>query len=237
MNIGNYIECGFELHASAIDKAAALGARDWILQHRNRSDIPSTQEAFSHGLPGPIKLRRLWQADPAFWTDFMLTSGVLDIAGSHLGIGYLLIRSASFIKYPQSLSEVGWHRDLDLWGHGVDAGLTIWIPLTPVPIDSGCLAFLSGSHRRAPGPLRFDLKHPYHRVMDPTGLGDAVRVPAEVGDCVLMNAATVHSSGPNHSLDERIALVLAFANCSVDHLTESAVVFGPSGAQELGLLR
>jgi len=221
----DYTEKGFARLEGVIDRKAAAAARSWVEQNRGRSELASTRDLHDRSLPGPIKIRRLWSADPKFWCGFLEDSGVLGIVHARIGDPILLIRSAAFMKYPNSGSAVGWHCDEDLWSHPSRSGLTAWIPLTPVPEDSGCLQFIPGSHRAPARPLYWDRSHPYHKVMDVSGLGDPERVPAEVGDCILMDKRCVHASGPNQSTRERIGLVLAFASCEEIAINEPAVLW------------
>lgn len=223
---------GYARFDAAIGRAAAAQAAAWIVTHRQRADLAATRDPLNRHNALPIKLRRLWHSDPAFWQGFLADSGVLALPRALLGPEFLLIRSAAFIKYPHSSSYVGWHCDADLWGHPCDAGLTAWVPLTPVPQQSGCLQFLPGSHLAPPGKLYWDLRHPFHKVMDVSGLAAPQALTAEVGDCIVMDRRTVHASGPNTSDCERIGLVLAFARCGRGDLNEPAVAFGPGQRQE-----
>lgn len=234
MTDSEYDVRGFARIEGVVDRAAAGEALRWLRRNRLRSDIPATRDLFNRSEVRPIKMRRLWQADPPFWTGFLARSGVLPLVRDKLGERPFLIRSAAFIKYPRSNSSVGWHCDEDLWGHASTAGMTAWVPLTPVPKSSGCLRFLAGSHKLPPGDLYFDPAHPYHKLMDVSGLGEPVELAAEPGDCILMDKRAVHSSGPNTTARERIGLVLAFALCPSEALNESAVELGPDGCREVG---
>jgi ectoine hydroxylase-related dioxygenase (phytanoyl-CoA dioxygenase family) len=233
MTAQSLAEDGFVRIPNAVDHQWARAALDWIVQNRTREDIPATRDLFERERREPIKVRRLWAADPDFWAAFLNGSGVLSLVEEQLGANAILIRSAAFIKYPGGRATVGWHCDEDLWGHASTAGLTAWVPLTPVPLASGCLRFIRGSHRSEAGPLLWDMSHPYHKVMDVEGMGDTVEVPAAVGDCILMDKRTVHSSGPNEAGHERIGLVLAFACCDATDINEPAVRFTPGGWEDM----
>lgn len=227
MTPASYAQLGYARFDGAIDPAVAAEAADWIARKLVHPDLPSTCDPHRRGDPKPIKLRRLWDSDPDFWRRFLCASGVLALPRTLLGETFLLIRSAAFIKYPGSAAFVGWHCDADLWGHRCDAGLTAWIPLTPAPLESGCLQFIPGSHRAVHGQLYWDLRHPFHKVMDVTGAPPPVPVAAAVGDCIVMDRRTVHASEPNRSEHDRIGLVLAFARCAHADLNESALAIGP----------
>jgi len=66
--------------------------------------------------------------------------------------------------------------------------------------------------------------------MDVTGFAAPASVPADVGDCIVMDKRAVHASGPNQWHAERIGLVFAFARCAPEALTESAVGVTRGGA-------
>ncbi|WP_426193859.1 phytanoyl-CoA dioxygenase family protein [Massilia sp. DWR3-1-1] len=232
MSPEHYQDRGYARFDGAIGHAAAAAAARWIVTHRDRTDVASTHDRLNRNNRLPIKLRQLWNCDPVFWQHFLFDSGVLALPRALLGPEFLLIRSAAFIKYPHSSTFVGWHCDADLWGHPCEAGLTAWVPLTPVPRHSGCLQLLPGSHRAPPGKLGWDLRHPFHKVMDVSAMAAPEAVTADVGDCIVMDRRTVHSSGPNNSDHERIGLVLAFARCAHADLNEPAVALGPGDRHE-----
>lgn len=221
--IERYHQDGLVKLTEAIAPEYAQNAEQWIRLNRDRSDMQRTLDAFDSHEQRPIKLRALWECDSGFWSKFLSSSGILPIVGRVLGDEFLLIRSAAFIKYPNSRSKVGWHRDEDLWGIQCEAGLTAWVPLTKAPLEAGGLEFLRGSHQMKPGRLVFDFCHPYHKVMDVTGMGPPIAAPAGVGDLILMDKSTVHSSGQNRTRHERIGLVLAFARTKSEALSEVSI--------------
>ena len=93
-----------------------------------------------------------------------------------------------------------WHQDLGVVLPDADETemLTVWFPLTEATVENGCLLVVPGSHRA--GLLRHcPRKTGIHIPLQLFREEDAVPVPMEPGDVLLMTRWTCHSSLPNRS--------------------------------------
>ena len=107
-----------------------------------------------------------------------------------------------------------WHQDIGVLLPEADQStiLTVWIPLSPATVHTGCLQVIPRSHRL--GKL-FD-----HCPGGPGGVaipdhllpaGEPIALPMTPGDILLMTQSTVHSSSDNITADQvRFSLDLRF---------------------------
>jgi hypothetical protein len=116
-------------------------------------------------------------------------------------------------KPPRSHRDTPWHQDEAYW-HTLDTrahSLSVWIPLDPVVVESGCMQFLPGSHasdvrrhRRLPG-------FPPLIVLDEAAdLGAAVACPLAPGGATFHHCRTLHTTAANTSATPRRAWSLCF---------------------------
>jgi len=110
-------------------------------------------------------------------------------------------------------SETPWHQDEAYMSPAWEnRGLSIWMPLDEVTLESGCLHFIPGSHRGAV------VRH-FHLGYDPAVRGlatdevdpaDAVLCPIPAGAATVHDCLTLHYAGPNRTARPRRAYVLVF---------------------------
>lgn len=109
--------------------------------------------------------------------------------------GHLIFKPA------ESGSETPWHQDEAYWDVNLDYNaLGAWMPLEPVDVESGCLWFVPGSHRREVLPHRHLGDDPFVHVLelkDPVDTSAAVPIPLEAGAATFHHSRTIHYAGPN----------------------------------------
>ena len=151
-------------------------------------------------------------------SDLCRHRGLADAAESLLGPDLMAWGVSFFIKEPGDGRIVTWHQDLMYWGFGETSDqVTAWIALTPSTVESGCMRFVAGSHRRRFVPHR---KLPSGKNMLSQGQEIAVEVDdeeatdivLEPGQCSLHHGMLFHSSGPNTSADRRIGVAIRYVN-------------------------
>lgn len=114
--------------------------------------------------------------------------------------------AAMTVKPPTGPTTVPLHQDWNTIEESRCAGLTCWIPLTPVTELEGLMSVLPGSHhymgglRGSPG-----FPAPYQSISDQIEAELLVDVPVAVGDVMLMDARVLHTTGPNRSGRTRVA--------------------------------
>ncbi|MGY9057101.1 MAG: phytanoyl-CoA dioxygenase family protein, partial [Alphaproteobacteria bacterium] len=69
-------------------------------------------------------------------------------ASQVLGPDLLVWSAGLFIKEANSPKIVSWHQDLTYWGLAEAEETTCWVALSPAPVESGCMMFVPGSHKK-----------------------------------------------------------------------------------------
>ena len=97
------------------------------------------------------------------------------------------------------ISRTFWHQDQGVVLEEADATrvLTVWLPLTDVTEDNGCLVVVPGSHKQG---LALHCKSPGANQIPDRFIGSFRKpLPMQAGDVLFMNKLTIHSSLPNVS--------------------------------------
>ena len=143
---------------------------------------------------------------------------ILDAVQGVLGPDLMVWSAEFFIKEPGTAHTVGMHQDLTYWGMGETPDqVTAWLALSPATKNSGCMDFVTGSHKN---PIL-----PHNDTYSDTNLlsrGQEIAVtvaeedktPIELapGQMSLHHGLTIHGSGPNQSNDRRIGLAIRYVN-------------------------
>jgi hypothetical protein len=108
-----------------------------------------------------------------------------------------------FLK-PSGGDVTPWHQDA-AYRPPPHHGGTVWLPLDPATMESGCLEYLPGSHR---GRVLEHALHANHFVAEPDGVDGAVSCPLSLGDVSIHNCLTVHRAGANRTARPRRAFAV-----------------------------
>jgi len=121
------------------------------------------------------------------------------------GGGHMILKPARYG------SETPWHQDEAYWNPSViPHSLSVWLPLDPAIIESGCMQFIPGSHK---GEIRWH-RHidnnplTHGLVTDDVDPSQAVACPIPVGGATFHHCRTLHYSGPNTTDHSRRAYIL-----------------------------
>ena len=110
-----------------------------------------------------------------------------------------------------------WHQDWAYWSG--PHKYTLWIALSDVSRDSGCLRVIPGSHV---APVRHALRRHarsgfvYQAAPGRDALARAHDIPLSAGSAVLLHDLVLHSARPVGWGERRLAVVPAFRDASVD---------------------
>jgi len=109
------------------------------------------------------------------------------------------------------MSQTPWHQDNAVFTEEIDDVdvLTVWFPITPAPIEKGCLQVIPGSHKggirpHCPGSTT-DLSIPDQLITE-----EPQPLPMEPGDLLILHRKTCHASLPNLSGSARFSFDLRF---------------------------
>lgn len=91
--------------------------------------------------------------------------------------------------------------------------VSVWMALSEVTLDNGCMQYIPGSHRLGVLPHRSFNNDPKVHAIECTGGFDAattVPCPVSAGGATIHHGRTLHYAGPNGSDAPRYAYILAF---------------------------
>jgi phytanoyl-CoA hydroxylase len=172
---------------------------------------------YGKGYEGPSlayrKIEKL-EKDPLYraWLENPLFGRVARaVLGDH---GIAIYRAVLFAKGAQGGSPLPWHQDAGVfWGLDRDPCLQVWTALDDVPVESGAVEVVTGSHARG-------LATPLGGVVPDNVLAkhapEALALPAKAGEVLLLHNYLWHRSGVNQTGKPR----RAFTVCYMDARTK-----------------
>lgn len=108
--------------------------------------------------------------------------------------GFLVKAPASGIQKEEA--TVPLHQDIAMVDESRYQGLGIWVPLTDVTSENGCLSVVPGSHAYSPN-LRWPFS-PFAFKDDVSSLSEKlVELPLKAGSAIVYCQKLIHTSGPN----------------------------------------
>ena len=145
---------------------------------------------------------------------------LLDAVRPILGPDLLVWSSALFIKEADTSHIVSWHQDLTYWGLDDVEKVTAWVALSPATLESGCMRFVPGSHKKQAVPHldTFDDNNLLSRGQEiavEVDENEGVDVVLQTGQASLHHGHLFHASGPNTSGDRRIAAAIRYIQPSM----------------------
>lgn len=145
---------------------------------------------------------------------------ILNAVSGILGDDILVWAAEFFIKEAQTKAMVSWHQDLTYWGLGAtDHQCTAWVALSPATPASGCMRFVSGSHKNALVPHRDtfaenNLLSRGQEIAVDVKEDEAEDIILAPGQMSLHHGLMFHGSGPNTSDDRRIGVAIRYISPS-----------------------
>lgn len=152
-----------------------------------------------------------WLHDQAF-AAFATASPLPAIAAALMDAERIhLYEDSVLVKEPGTAEATALHQDLGYFHLAGDRICTAWVPLDPVTVETGAVAYLRGSHRSglvhrpnwfvSDEPLPGTEGTPVPAIDN--GDPRLVRFAVQPGDVVVHHAATLHGAGPNRSTTHR----------------------------------
>src|SRR5579862_2540742 len=198
-----YHRDGFLLPLRAMDSAAA---------RRYRGDLEAFEARLGQKLTDAGRKYRSRTYLLFKWANELVRHpAILDAVEDVIGPDILVFTTTWFIKEPGTPHIAGWHQDATHFGLAPnDQHVTAWVALSDAALDSGCMQFVPGSHRRG------QLTHGYglgasvndaeQFIPEPGDVSDPADCCLQPGEFSLHNTLTVHQSGPNKAADRRIGI-------------------------------
>ncbi len=174
-------------------------------------------EASESAMGGPLLAHMRHKVHLLFtWANELVhCSTVLDAVEDLLGPHLLCWTTDLFVKEPHSKKYVSWHQDSTYWSLEPQEIVSAWLALDDVPVESGALRFLPGSHRlnQIPHVETFREDNILSRgqavdmVVDDSKVVD---VPLKAGQISLHHGFLVHGSMPNATSRRRVGLAIRY---------------------------
>ena len=135
---------------------------------------------------------------------------------------------------------MSWHQDLTYWGLDDAEEMTAWVALSPSNLDSGCMRFVPGSHKKQLVAHKdtFDENNLLTRGQEiavEVDDSDGADVILKTGQASLHHGHLFHASGPNRTDDRRIGTAIRYIKPSMKQRTgDKSLVIQVSGEDKFG---
>ena len=135
----------------------------------------------------------------------------------------------TLIKAPHNHAPTEFHQDQPYWPHTHSPDpISCWIALGDVRVESGCMTFIPGSHRRTDLPMQsLEDSRSLFQVCPDLEWEPRVTVPLRRGDCTFHHGRCAHMAGPNDTDEPRVAHVVIFMDCQTVFSGSEHVVTQP----------
>jgi ectoine hydroxylase-related dioxygenase (phytanoyl-CoA dioxygenase family) len=100
--------------------------------------------------------------------------------------------------------ETPWHQDA-AYRPPPHRSASVWLPLDPATLESGCMYYISRSHHEGVRPHHF---HDDLLVVDDIDPTQGIACLLSAGEAVVHHCCTLHSAGPNKTDQSRRALAV-----------------------------
>jgi phytanoyl-CoA hydroxylase len=182
----------------------------------------------------------------------VLHSRVAAAAERLAGTDLRLFKSELLVKRAKGATMTPYHVDEPAFPvRGAPVTLTAWVALVDVPVEKGCMTFLSGSHRvvtfdAAPDSEpatpadRPEDEAMWAQMMNPFVAWPAlewvprVTVPIRAGDCTFHHARTAHCAGTNASGSPRYSLATVYVDAAARFDPSRFPTWGDEGDDDGG---
>ena len=133
--------------------------------------------------------------------DRLFAPAVQRVVPDHRSLGFVHV-----VKWPGDAGDVVAHRDPTFVDEDHFRSMMVWCALDDVTVETGALWVVPGSHRAATGVRGHQCEENLYPEVSADRPRYAVPLELRAGSAVLYDHALVHTSGPNRSSDERVAI-------------------------------
>jgi hypothetical protein len=174
-------------------------------------------ESYETETGGPVNGKWRYKSHLVFpWINHLMRqSQVLAIAKVLLGDDLMVWTTHIYPKEAGDGRFISWHQDSAHWGLDSNRVLTIWVALTEVNPENGCMRMLPGSQKNG--------MVPHHDTWDQDNIltrgqtisqkimeKDSVQVELKAGEASLHHVDMFHASNPNISTSRRVGVAIRF---------------------------
>jgi non-heme Fe2+,alpha-ketoglutarate-dependent halogenase len=223
-DIARYRRDGFLCPIDAFSAEAARGFRDRLEEFEQR-------DGRQFGKGHNFKPHLLFP-----WVDALVRHpAVLDPVEDIIGPDIRLFHFTIWPKSPGDPAYVSWHQDATYFGLEPAVHITAWVALTDVPVESGAVEVVPGSHNRGQmhhGQFADDsnLLSRGQTLTADFDRGRTAFLTLKPGQMSLHHTHLIHRSGPNLSRNRRIGFGISYiptsATCRASVRQSAALVRG-----------
>ncbi len=170
----------------------------------------------------------VWREDEAV-RELTLHANVGAVAQKLAGVPMRLWHDHTLIKQPNNQVATEFHQDQPYWPHANSShALSAWIALCDVPVERGCMTFISGSHRHTGLSAQnlLDGRDLFDKCPE-LEYEERVTLPLKAGDCTFHHARCAHMAVPNTTDEPRVAHVIIFMDQTTTYVDKNHVVTDP----------
>lgn len=221
---------GFAKIPGIISKEEAAHFRAAALEASAREKDGRHREVFSQHV-------NVWREDEAMRA-LTLHKNVGAIAQKLAGAPMRLWHDHILIKQPNNNVATEFHQDQPYWPHANSPNaLSAWIALCDVPVERGCMTFITGSHSHTGLTAQnlLDGRDLFGKCPE-LEYAERVTLPLQAGDCTFHHARCAHMAVPNSTDEPRVAHVVIFIDQTTTYIEKNHVVTDPLGFAEGQLL-
>jgi ectoine hydroxylase-related dioxygenase (phytanoyl-CoA dioxygenase family) len=163
-----------------------------------------------------LQVMNLWR-ESARVREFVFHRRLAAVAARLMGVRAVrLYHDQSLYKEPSGGMTPA-HADQYYWPFASDKAITAWIPLQPVPLEMGPLAFYRGSHRTGFGrdlPISDESERRISAAMEAAGF-DIDEAPYDLGDVGFHGGWTFHRAGANRGVQPRSVMTIIYIDADM----------------------
>ncbi|MGY8826194.1 MAG: phytanoyl-CoA dioxygenase family protein [Candidatus Latescibacterota bacterium] len=209
---------GFAKIPGIISKEEAAHFRAAAIEASAREKDGRHREVFSQHV-------NVWREDEAMRA-LTLHKNVGAVAQKIAGAPMRLWHDHILIKQPNNNVATEFHQDQPYWPHAHSPNaLSAWIALCDVPVERGCMSFISGSHRHTGLTAQnlLDGRDLFGKCPE-LEYAERVTLPLQAGDCTFHHARCAHMAVPNATDEPRVAHVIIFIDQTTTYIKKNHVV-------------
>lgn len=163
-----------------------------------------------------LQVMNLWQKSEIV-RRFVFSRKLAMVAAQLMGVRRVRIYHDQSLYKESSGGMTPAHADQYYWPFASDKAITAWIPLQPVPLEMGPLAFYRGSHHASFGrdlPISDESEQKISAAMEASGF-DIDESPYELGDVSFHSGWTFHRAGANRSSQPRSVMTIIYMDAEM----------------------
>lgn len=163
-----------------------------------------------------------WVAEPEKHDDAVrhlaLHPGITGIAERLAGRPLRMFKTEVIRKRSVRSARTPLHLDEPVFPFaGEPVTLTAWVALVDVPVERGCMGFVSGSHLLPDDALFTEQDGNPFMASPELRWQPIVNVPLRAGDCTFHSARTVHMAGTNTTEQDRLSVATVYMDAETTY--------------------